>query len=206
MASRWALNLMGDISQDVVALLQYLLPGFLAAWVYYGLTSFPKPSQFERVVQALIFTLLVRALVFALKSGLLGVGKHWAILPWTDDSELVASVACAFLLGVVFTYSANNDVFHALMRKLKITREMSYPSEWYSAFSNHVTYVVLHLEGSIRIYGWPIEWPSEPEQGHFLLTDACWLDADNNETPMAHGTRVLVRASDVRVVEFMDLN
>ena len=55
---------MSELTTDVVSLLQYLLPGFLVAWVLYGLTPHQKPSQFERVVQALIFTLAVRVLVF----------------------------------------------------------------------------------------------------------------------------------------------
>ncbi|WP_425032221.1 hypothetical protein [Pelagibius sp.] len=54
---------MDSINEDIVGLLQYLLPGFLAAWVFYGLTAHQKPSQFERVIQALIFTLIVQAIV-----------------------------------------------------------------------------------------------------------------------------------------------
>jgi len=47
---------MPEISAEVIALLQYLAPGFLVTWVYFGLTSHEKPSQFDRTVQALIYT------------------------------------------------------------------------------------------------------------------------------------------------------
>ena len=50
------------MTDDLIRLFYDLLPGFLAAWVYYGLTAHPKPSPFERVIQALIFTVIVRAL------------------------------------------------------------------------------------------------------------------------------------------------
>ncbi len=43
-------------SKELVGIISYLLPGFLAAWIFYGLTAHPKPQPFERVVQALIFT------------------------------------------------------------------------------------------------------------------------------------------------------
>ena len=46
-------------SGDIVSVIYYLLPGFVAAWVFYGLTAHPKASPFERVVQALIFTVVV---------------------------------------------------------------------------------------------------------------------------------------------------
>ena len=38
--------------------------GFFAAWVFYGLTPFSKPSGYERTVQALIFTIIVEVLSF----------------------------------------------------------------------------------------------------------------------------------------------
>jgi hypothetical protein len=44
-----------DDLKDVVSLLFQLVPGFIAAWILYGFSSYPKPSQFERLVQALVF-------------------------------------------------------------------------------------------------------------------------------------------------------
>ena len=44
---------MPEISKDLVSLLQYLLPGFLVAWVIYGLTSHEKPVQSERIIHQL---------------------------------------------------------------------------------------------------------------------------------------------------------
>lgn len=197
---------MEDLGQELVTLLQFLLPGFLAAWIYYGLTSFALPSQFERIIQALIFTLLVQPLAFVIKFLLLSVGRHWALLPWSEKAELATSVVCAFVLGALFAAFVNNDKFHALMRRIKVTRETSYPSEWYGAFCNHVTYVVLHLKGERRIYGWPIEWPSESGNGHFLLEQVSWLGDENKEIPITNVTHVLVPASEIELVEFMDLN
>jgi hypothetical protein len=65
-ADQWvevALAVMPEIAKDVVSLLSFLLPGFLAAWVFYSLTSRPMPAQQEGVFQALIFTLFVKAIV-----------------------------------------------------------------------------------------------------------------------------------------------
>ena len=67
--------------QDVVSLLYFLLPGFLAAWVSYGLTAHPKREAFERVIQALIFTVIVRALN-------IGVRKLWWIC-WHPSNRSV---------------------------------------------------------------------------------------------------------------------
>lgn len=56
------------------------------------------------------------------------------------------------------------------------------------------------------MYGWPKEWPSEAGVGHFLSEQASWLDDDNKETPLTNVTHILIPASEVVLVEFMDLN
>jgi len=196
---------MEAISKDVVALLQYLLPGFVAAWIFYGLTSFPMPSQFERVVQALIFTVFVQATVYIAKGSALLIGRRWCLAPWTGNCELVSSMVSAILLGLLFAYFANNDKIHKLLRKLQVTRETSYPSEWFGVFLKNVTYVVLHLDGERRLYGWPIEWPSESDKGHFVLVQASWLtdDEDDDQIELTGVESIMVDVKEVKMVEFM---
>ena len=82
---------MPEISKEAVALLTYLLPGFLVAWLFYSFTSYPKPPQPERIIQALIFTLLVSALVIAEKLLLLFAGKWYSLGVWDKDTEVIAS-------------------------------------------------------------------------------------------------------------------
>jgi hypothetical protein len=194
---------MENLASDLVLLLRYLLPGFLAAWVFYGFTSFVKPSQFERVVQALIFTLIVQVGVYFYKITVIYFSKYWVLGVWNRDVELVVSVAIATILGFVFSYFANNDKFHAIIRKIGASKETSYPSEWYGEFSNKVTYVVLHLDGERRLYGWPKEWPSNPEKGHFSIQQASWLQ-NGTEIPLLGVETILVPAKDVQMVELME--
>ena len=197
---------MSTISTEIVQLLKYLLPGFLAAWVFYGFTSHPKPSEFERIVQALIFTLIVQAGVYCVEKGSLLLGRIRAIGEWNEHSEILCSIVCAAALGFLFAYFSNTDKFHKLVRKYGITRETSYPSEWFGVFSKNVTYVVLHLTDDRRIYGWPTEWPSEPAKGHFSLEQASWLDEDGKEIQLTGVHCILIRAQDVKWVEFMRKN
>ncbi len=194
---------MENLASDLVQLLRYLLPGFLAAWVFYGFTSFVKPSQFERVVQALIFTLIVQIGVYLYKTAAFYLSKYWTLGAWDADTELVVSVVIAAFLGLLFAYFANNDKFHSVIRKIGASKETSYPSEWYGEFSNKVTYVVLHLDGERRLYGWPKEWPSNPEKGHFSIQQASWL-IDGKEMPLTGVDTILIPARDVQMVEFMD--
>lgn len=195
---------MGSVTNNIIQILQFLLPGFVAAWIFYSLTSYSKPSQFERVVQALIFTLFVQALVSVVKYLSIKIGVYWSIGKWTENSSLILSIVVAILLGVVFSYFANNDKLHKYLRDKGITRETSFPSEWFGSFLNNVTFVVLHFEDERRLYGWPIEWPSEPDKGHFVIADPSWIDEKGDEKRITGVNNILVDVKDVKWVEFLE--
>ena len=194
---------MGETSKDVLALLTQLMPGFLTAWVVYGLTTYTKPPQFERVVQALIYSFLVNGLVAILEVVLLFVGKTIKLGIWDKSSEVIASAMIALLLGILLSFYMRNDAFFKLARCLKLTTRTPFPSEWYGAFAVKPRYLVLHLSGGRRISGYPIEWPTEPTVGHFRLTDAAWLDDENTETPLDGDQSILIEAKQVEMVELL---
>ena len=194
---------MENFSRDMILILQYLLPGFVSAWIFYGLTSYQKPSQFERVVQALIFTAFIQVFISLLKYVFLFIGNYWVLSEWDDSSNLIFSVIIAVLLGFIFSYYANNDNLFKYLRIKGITRESSFPSEWFGTFVINVTYIVLHMKDGRRLYGWPMEWPSVPDSGHFVLEQAFWL-ADSEKIPITGVKSILINVKDVRWVEFME--
>ncbi len=201
---------MESLSKDLVTLFQYLFPGFVAAWIFYGLTSFPKPSQFERVVQALIFTIFIQGFVYLFKELMFLIGNKLPLFNWNSYSNLIWSIAVAILFGIIFSYYANNDKVHTKLRNWNITKETSYPSEWFGTFldKDNETYIVLHLDGERRLYGWVKEWPSDSEKGHFVLVQASWLDSDEKgkekgEIQLTGLNSIMVDVKEVKMVEFM---
>jgi hypothetical protein len=194
---------MPEISKDVIAILQYLLPGFLVAWVYYGLTSHPKPSQFERVVQALIFSLVVRVFVFLERSALEHISQWRTFLLWDSDVDLVASLATAVVLGLSFAYAVNTDGFHKFIRNRGLSKRSAHPSEWCGTITNYPSYVVLHLKDERRLFGWPEVWPSDPEKGHFFIVMASWIIDDGKTVELDTVEGLLIDVRDVKWVEFL---
>lgn len=194
---------MDRVAPELIAILQYLLPGFLAAWVFYGFTSFPKPSEFERVIQALIFTLIVQFIVAIEETALTWIGQWISLGYWSKNVELGAATLTATVVGAVFSFLANSDKCHKLARRVGITRQTSYPSEWFGVLLQNVTYVVLHLKDERRLYGWPREWPSSPVAGHFQLEQVSWLE-EKGERPIKGVSSVLVSVKDVKWIEFME--
>jgi hypothetical protein len=157
------------VSSELVKLLFALLPGFVAAWVFYGLTAHPKTSSFERVVQALIFTAIVQPITSGIGWALNGIGQVVGLGAWSEDCRLFWSLLVALDVGLVVAYFANNDRFHSWMRTRGLTSRTSYPSEWFSAFSRQKRWIILHLAGERRLFGWPEESPDHPDSGHFVM-------------------------------------
>ncbi len=192
---------MPELSKDLVALLQYLAPGFVGAWVFFSLTSHSKPSQFERVVQALIFTVVIQLLVKFEVFIALWLGKWVDLGSWTATSSLAASLLTAIIGGIVFSIGTHGDA-HSLLRKWGLSSRSSHPCEWFGIFTEYQRFVVLHMKDGTRIFGWPKVWPSEPSTGHFFITSAHRTAADGQEQDLPHLEGLLVDAKEVSWVEF----
>lgn len=193
---------MDGLVKEVIPLLQYLLPGFLAAWIFYALTAFKRPDTFGQIVQALIFTFVIQSLVVGLGSLLLLAGEHFfSVGAWDKKSEALWSAVIAVVMGFLSCHVANSDKLHALLRKLKVTTQNSFPCEWYCAFLSRQGFVILHLIGGKRLFGWPSEWPSEPSNGQFVLEFPRWIDNHGNPLPV-RAKVIVIDASKVQWVEF----
>jgi len=197
---------MSLIAKDLPSLVFMLLPGFMAAGVFYTLTSHPKASEFERLIQALIFTSILKALTITLRGIFLVLGSVHPVAPWTSDVELVWSIVLSVPLGALFAWLANTDKFHRLARLINLSSRTSYPSEWYGAFTRQKRWVLLHLADGRRIYGWAEEWPDQPDKGHFVLDQPEWLLDNNERAPMFRVERFMLPAAEVKMVEFLKEN
>lgn len=197
-----------DDLKEVVSLLFQLVPGFIAAWILYGLSSYPKPSQFERLVQALVFSFLIKVFVISEHLILLWIGRYWTLASWDNDAELLAGITTGILLGLVGSYFANNDKLYAAARALNLSTRTAFPSEWYGAFSRSPRYIVLHLKDRRRIYGWPLQWPSDPNVGYFELVEYLWLpeaevDIERVLNSPVEDDSILVPTANVEFVEIL---
>lgn len=198
---------MNIITNELIALFTFLLPGFITSFLFYSLTSFPRKSEFEAVVIALVYTIIINTIVETLRIVLIFIGKWFAIGEWDQLSKTTISIITALIIGLLWSYLYNNDIIHNLLRKLKITNQTSYPSEWYGTFSETKSYIILNLKDERRIMGWPVEWPNDPEKGHFVLENAMWLIVGPSgkpaTIPLKTIDKILIAAHTVEIVEFV---
>jgi len=202
----WAQN-------EIIQILLFLTPGLVSLVIFYSLVSRPKPSEFERIIYALIFTLFAQGLVAVSQSLQNSWNIDFNVLELSENKyDLVCSLLASVLLGVFTAIITNADVIHRLFRWFGVTHESALRSVWYATFATSKCYVVLHLDGQRRLFGWPVEWPTTPQEGEFKISEPEWLidkedkndDYDDDSRRPAKGVDfILVRAADVELVEFL---
>lgn len=191
---------------EVIGVLWFLLPGFVAAGIFQSLIPNPKPGATDVIIRAFIFTTAVQLLALLLF-------KFTDYCGWTIASDgtlgILIVTLIAIALGLFSAYVWNNDWIHGMLRRCNVTKECSYQSAQYSAFANHGNcYVVLHLKGERRLFGWPKEWPSGPDDQHLLINECIWLedstDAEStaNEEYVSH---ILIPTREVEMIEFLPI-
>lgn len=194
------------VSEKVLTLVYELLPGFLAAWIFHGLTSHPKASEFERIVQAFVFTGIVKCLVMVLKSWLFKIGRWWPFCgQWLTEqdgfnADVIASFSTAVALGLVVSVAANKDVVHSWLRARGWTLRTSKPSELVNALDKGKGYITLNMKNGDLINGWKNEFPDD-EDGYYVV-DEPQLMKDGKETiDRRHIERMIVPAKEVLYVQ-----
>jgi hypothetical protein len=109
---------MDDLVKEVIPLLQYLIPGFLSAWIFYSLTAFKRPDTFGQIVQALIFTFVIQGAVLGIGAICLWVGsKGFSVGKWDARAEALWAFIVSVCLAGLFCYLASNGVLHVWLRK-----------------------------------------------------------------------------------------
>jgi hypothetical protein len=196
---------MDDLTQsssEIVDGLRYLIPGFISVLVFRSFTARTYNSTFESIMLALIFTFSAGLLAALVSPLLLWAGEYLSLGVLTRDGQTAIAAIFAAILGIIASTLANRDSIHRLARSLRLTNETSYPSQWYSSFRHRSQYVTLHLKDGRRIYGWPEEWPSQSDRGHFLVSEITWLEPDGASVQSPQSS-LLVCANDVEFVEFV---
>jgi len=194
---------------DIVRILWFLLPGFVAAWVFEGLMSRAKASQFERFIEALIFTAFTQVLMFMFRFLLLFIGRTVSIGEWTQYVELSWLVLLGVILGLLFSFLAHNDTIHRVLRNHNFTNKNSFHTTWLSIFSQNKGYVVLHLSGKRRLYGFPDEWPNDPGSGFIALSNVEWLldehagESEETSIKLDGVGRIMIPVEEIEFIEFM---
>lgn len=195
-----------EITNDLLPLIQKLIPGFLMTMTFYWFAEVPKPGQFDRTLQALVGTALIQASMLGIQQAAYFIGDHcFSLGPWSNTASDASAILIGGFVGLCLAYFCNNDGIYAVARKLGLTSKASTDDSVhvYQKMGEAVT--VLHLKDGKRLMGYLETFPVNKENGTFLLTDPHWVHT--GQIVRCTGTyAILITSSDVQWVEFLEGN
>jgi tetrahydromethanopterin S-methyltransferase subunit C len=108
--------------KDLIPILVFLLPGFVSTGIVSLLVVRRPVEPFARVVEAVIFT-TINLIVFAVLKRLLAHIPFLAIhsKSFFTAGNLALMGFCAVLVGLAWSYEANNQRLFAFLQRLRIT-------------------------------------------------------------------------------------
>ena len=193
--------------KDLFPILLFLLPGFVSVGVLQILCVRKSKDVFERIVEALIFTMLNLASFLVIRALL-------ELVPNTkfDHEEFLTAgnvslmAVCALGIGVAFAAEINHEwLLGILNNRFHLTRKTAKPSTWNETWTHAQKFVVVHLDDGRRIYGWPTFYSDSPEERALFLEDASWLDDNNHLINDAAPISVFLdKHSGIKLVEFVE--
>lgn len=194
---------MNQVVNEVLPILQALLYGFVASTLYYWLSDTTQPTHFERVIQALICTGVIKLLVLSLEWACLFFGRWHSFGRWTENAVTFWSTVLAVIIGLTLAFLSQNDVLFRFARRLGFSSKASI-SEWRFAFSRSSgRWVALHMRDGRRLMGFLDAWPGEPQGGHFLMAFPAWL-VDGDIVEVEGTSQLLIANAEVQWVEFLE--
>ncbi|PAA01270.1 DUF6338 family protein [Pseudomonas fragi] len=193
---------MEGLSAEIIPVLQQLMPGFLAMIIFYWLAEAPKPTQFERVLQALISTAVIQLLVMGVEKAAYYLGNYYSFGEWSEVSTNVSAIFLAVSIGLALAHLCNSDAIFSVARKMGFTTKASQDDgvHIHKIFSN--SGMILHFTDGKRLMGYLDVFPNNKQSGVYLVSNPIWITADvRQECPETN--TIMISGTDVQWVEFL---
>jgi len=196
------------LTYETVNLLMLLMPGLLSSGIFNLIRRKVGLSTFDKTVESFIFTFLIYIT--------LNLTYGWEPLAQTKkvDNEIIYTFSAdSYLIFLTLLYSlvlpiiwgaiVHYDFHMCLLRKLKLTDRTSRDTAWDDVFTDEKRFVTIHLNDERRITGWPMYYSNNKDEGFMYLTNAAWINA-NNEYVNTESHGILITREIVELVEFMN--
>jgi Family of unknown function (DUF6338) len=195
--------------QGLMALL-ILLPGFLTAELVRVLSTRRRRSEFDKVIQAFIYSFLVYVCFTALR-GSFPITVHVEsaegathYLPEFHFWPLLELTLIAGLMALAVATMMNHDFPLSYFQKWGITQRTFRPTVWNDCFRLPTEYVQVELADGRQVIGWLCYFSDTPEDASLYLEDAAWRKEDGTTVPIDGPGILITKESGIRSVMFLN--
>ena len=192
---------------EALGILLVLMPGFACAYVTQSLAVRRKQSDPEKVVEALLLSLIIYLATLPFFGFVLPISWH----PASDGAYhiavnyrfLVTLFISSLVLGVLYAANVNHDWIMFLLRKARVTERTARSTIWNDIFQEVGGYVQISMVGGARVIGWVRYYSDEVDDGSVFLEDAAWIDDEGGEQPIDGPGILLTKESKIQSVMFL---
>jgi hypothetical protein len=201
---------MPDFRFEVIAVLVVLLPGFFASRIEQRLTVNREQKDFDKVVEALIysffiyltFTAITRSFPISLKVDKEGQSASYSIT--ASPFRLALLPLIAVVLAALVSSATNHDWFGGFFRWLQVTSRTWRSSIWNDVFQLHGGVVQVELADGRSVIGWLKYYSDRPDNASLFLERASWV-GDNGQPVEIRGPGILLTGENgIRSIMFLD--
>jgi hypothetical protein len=125
-----------SVTTETLALFVLLLPGFVSSAILNAIVVRKSQSALENIVEALVFSFLIYALLSPFFGGspvklhTEKIGEITVYRPDVDPVELLSAVGLSVILALLAGGSITNDLHMAVLRKLRFTARTARDNTW----------------------------------------------------------------------------
>lgn len=201
---------MPDFKFEAIAILVVLLPGFFAARIEQRLTVNPEQKDFDKIVEALIysffiyltFTAITHSFPISLRVDKEGPSANYSIS--ASPLRLALLPMIAVVLATIVSSATNHDWFGGLFRWLQVTSRTWRSSIWNDVFQLHGGVVQVELSDGRSVIGWLKYYSDRPDNASLFLERASWVRDDGQPVEIIGPGILLTGENHVRSIMFLD--
>lgn len=199
-------------TSQAFGILLLLMPGFACAYMVEKLTVRSKQSDFDKVIEAFLFS-LVLYLVVAPSFGytlplvwdhiaLAGSEQYVLQLRWL---YLLVLAAGAVVLALLYSANINRDWLLQFLRKIGVTQRTARNTIWNDTFQDiQASYVLVEIAGNRRLIGFVRYYSDDPEESSIFLEDAAWVLDEGDQQPILGPGILLTKLSGIESISFLN--
>lgn len=204
---------MNSLSVEVLNVLLFLTPGLFGTIVLDAVLIRKDKDAAHRIIEGLVLSLIIYGIIsffeqkfpVSIRVTRDPTGK---LVDTTIDLDstillpiLVFSIALPLLLGHLFT----SGWFMQFLRRLRVTGRTGRESTWVDVFLDQKRYVIVNLSDGRRLFGWPLYYSDNREEGMLYLSDAAWYDENGEPREIENHGIFLVKKDNIDLIEFTHL-
>ncbi len=172
---------------EALGILLVLLPGFACAYIVQFLAVRRKQSELDKIIEALLFSLILYLLTLPFFGYTLPLGwrqlgpQHSNSYQITVDWSYLAWLAMgAIAFAILYSANINRDWFLSLLRWMKVTERTSRKTIWNDAFQEAGGMVQVGISGDRKILGWLRYYSDEVKESSLFLEAASWVTTEED--------------------------